>query len=273
MGTRSRTSTISNNVPENVPEKSCDGTELDVLQELLRPIKESLDGIQKLYEAKFAKQSKSITLLETKVQALEEQMIFRDHMSNLQSRKIDDLEQNSRKVNLRIKGIEVDNDSPKKIMDYIIQECNKNELPIDINHFDRCHRVGPVYYKSNKAQQDVLLKLGSWSTRHLLYQNRKKFKFLIFPDLTVKRKGILDFVKDEMEHGDAAIKRVVDFVFCDLNCKLKFKSKSDKFFKFNSIIEFFNLVNRLDQDECLADEWKADEQRSLDGPTINDLYF
>ena len=47
-----------------------------------------------------------------------------------------------------------------------------------------------------------------------------------------------------------AVSRVVDFVFCDRNCKIKFKTKGlkSKFFMISSEAEFLNLVCRLDHD-------------------------
>ena len=249
-------------------------SDLDKLQELLKPMQDSLENIQNFFKAKLERQQFVINNLLTRVQSLEEKMTFREHMSTLQARKIDDLEQTSRKVNLRLKGIEVGaNDSPTSIMNLIIGECRRLELPIVEREFDRCHRVGPVYFKDDKKLQDVLLKLVTWDARNLLYQNRKQLNFNVYPDLTERRKAILDFARKEVDSGDGAVSRIVSFVFVDLNCKLKFKSKSDKFFEFNSENELLNLVLKLDNEAVMTREWKIDEHKGRSFDDIEDLYY
>ena len=67
-------------------------------------------------------------------------------MSNLHDRKLDDHEQISQIVNLRLKGIEViPGDSPERLMDHIKTEVLKLNLDIPDKEFDRCHREGNIY--------------------------------------------------------------------------------------------------------------------------------
>ena len=61
-----------------------------------------------------------------------------------------------------------------------------------------------------------------------------------------------------------SVSDVVDFIFADVNCKLKLKPKTNRFFGFNSYVEFLNLVERLKEDS-LDDEVpemrKSDEKQ------------
>ena len=82
------------------------------LNEILEPIRNSIDNFSKtlndikvLYEAKFLNQQRQINNLLTRVQGLEERLSYQQHISDVNERKIDDLEQVSRKVNLRLKGL------------------------------------------------------------------------------------------------------------------------------------------------------------------------
>ena len=74
--------------------------------------------------------------------------------------------------------------------------------------------------------------------------------------------------------------RVVDFVFCDVNCKMKFKSKENKFYTFSSANEFLNLVERLDNDLCYSEDIKKDinnrsNYQSIfdDEETSNEIFY
>ena len=57
-----------------------------------------------------------------------------------------------------------------------------------------------------------------------------------------------------------SVSDVGDFVFADVNCKLKLKSKTNRFFGFNSYVEFLNLVERLKEDE-VSEMRKSDEKQ------------
>ena len=197
----------------------------------------------------------------------------------MNERKLDDHEQVSRKVNLRIVGMKVEKeDSPEKIMTEIKEQATEIALDIPDNDYDRCHRIGKKYKRDNVLYQDVLLKLGFWRTRDALFQNRKRFNFKVFADLTQRRQDLFEYAKSEVAN-DEVTKRVVKFVFCDKNCKLKIFSQSEGFYPFSSRSEFCNIVGMLDNDETLSDEFIKDEKRGcLDKDDIysdlnSDLYY
>ena len=183
-------------------------------------------------------------------------------------RKIDDEEQYSRKINLLIKGIEVEiKETPATILKKIQVGISSANLVVPEYEFDRCHRIGKKYTKNGKTYQSVLLKLALWRTRNFLYQNRKLLPFKIYADLTRRRKSLLDFAKFKIENGQnlesgdhcEAISRSLNFVFCDLNCRLKVKSKNNRFYSFKSEEEFYGIILKIDADLTFSKEMIEDE--------------
>ena len=83
---------------------------------------------------------------------------------------------------------------------------------------------------------------------------------------------ILVFAQNKIEKtGDMAIERVGDYVFCDQKCKLKLKSKSNKFYTFSSELEFLMIVARMDHELCASIELMEDESNKKE-EELNDLY-
>ena len=137
----------------------------------------ALNNLRNFFDVKLKKQQHEIVILQTRLQNLEQRMIFNEHLSMLNNRKIDDSEQFSRKINLRLSGIKVDsNDSPDHIMKSIQDQAAALNLGIEASAFDRCHRIGGKYYKTGILYQDVLLKLCLWETRNILYKNTVQFQ-------------------------------------------------------------------------------------------------
>ena len=205
---------------------------------------------------------------------MEARLSYNEHATKLYERKLDDFEQVSRKVNLRIRGIKVEkNDSPANIMSTIKDQAEALNLEIPAFEYDRCHRIGHKYDYKGVTHQDVLLKLSFWRTRDLLYRYRKSFTFKISPDLTQRRSALLEFARDQVEI-DAVTKRSVEFVFCDKNCKFAVFSKSKRFYSFSSWLEFLNIVDRLDGELTNSKEFLADEENGLpDREAPSDLYY
>ena len=264
---------------------ACESTVLAELDALLSPLQSNIERVNKslvdlrnLFEEKFTKQQIFINNLLTRITALEATVNtnnhFNTHIANILDRKLDDIEQFSRKINLRLGGIEVGlNDTPLKIMNLIKKEVSDLNLGIPDEEFDRCHRVGRSYIKNGRSYQGVLLKLCFWRTRDMIYQNRKKFSFKVSADLTPRPMDILVFAQDEIEKtGDMAIERVVDYVFCDQNCKLKLKSKSNKFYTFSSELELLMIVARMDHELCASIELMEDESNKKE-EELNDVYY
>ena len=254
-----------------------DLNDLDELNEILAAIKQNildankaLQDIEKLYENFFLMQKRQIENLQTRIVSLEEKISYHDYIIDLHDRKLDDLEQHSRKVNLRLKGVVITRgDSPQNLMDFIMLEIESLDLGIPADEIDRCHRDRKPYQREGKRCQDVLVKFRTWRSRDIMYQNRKKFSFLIVADLTSRRENLLYYVKEQCKTKVVkgvvfptvvAVNRIVDFAFCDKNCKIKFKSKNDKFYTVSSEIEFLNLITQLDHEVIGSDFFNADER-------------
>ena len=107
-------------------------------------ISQLLDAIEIKFEKRFKRQDSIISNLLTRVADLEKYNEFTDHLTKLNARKIDDAEQFSKTVNLRIEGIVVEkNDSPAIVLQRIKDEVNALNLNIPDYAYDKCHRNGP----------------------------------------------------------------------------------------------------------------------------------
>ena len=160
---------------------------------------------------------------------------------------MDDHEQYSRKINLKIDNVEIiKNETPTILFDYIKERVNALGLGIKDCEWDRCHRLGPRYEKNGKTYQKVILRLCNWRSRNVIYKNRKSLPFFVMADLTDSRQKSFEFAKDEILN-EVAAQRTIDYVFIDENCKLKVKTKSKKFFAFSTKKEFLSLVCWLDK--------------------------
>ena len=208
------------------------------LDKCLRPMEESIQNfisdsfvqLKKFFEQKLKCQQAIVTNLQTRLQNVEERVSYNEHATKLHERKLDDLEQVCRKINLRLRGIKVENhDTPENIMITIKEQAKALDLDIPECEYDRCRRIGRKF----KVNGTTLLNLCFWRTRDLLYKNRKHFNFKIFADLTQKRTELLEFARNLVE-DDEVTKRAVEFVFCDQNSKLKVFSKSKLFYSFSS---------------------------------------
>ena len=259
------------------------------LEEILKPfqvnidvLNKTLNEVKRFFQEKFDRQKTIIDNLLTRVEYLETGVKFNRHIALMQDRKMDDQEQFSRKVNLKLVGIEVQrNESPNIILAKIKEEVNGLDLPIRDEEYDRCHRIGRKYTRNGKTCQDILIKFCFWRTRDIFYKHRKSFSFKVLPDLTRGRQQLLEYAKEQVnvckdenaieqenegtdEIQDRAMYRVVDYVFIDINCRLKIKSKFGKFYAFNSEAEFFSVISRIDFEDTASSEHMNDES-SCDG--------
>ena len=254
-------------------------TDISTFHNLLAPLEKnfcelsnSLKEIKAFFDDRLTSQQRLINNLTTRVELLEQRLSYNQHITALHAREIDDLEQVSRMVNVKICGIEVSHqDSPIIIMEKITSEVDKLGIGLNTADFDRCHRVGKKFKRNGSTHQDVMLKLCSWRARDLLFRNRKKLPFFVKADLTTRRGKILESAKEELEKSQGnlddgenagAISRTVQYIFIDENCKLKLKSTSGKYFMFNSMDEFFSIVLRLYFEDNATIEHVADGENN-----------
>ena len=244
----------------------------DELREVLTDLREKGERISTL-ETKVDELTKSVesrdaTVLELqkRLSILEDRSVDNarrnselEHISHLRGRKVDDQEQVSRKVNLRIKGIPIKEDeTTTSLLDIVKAECERVGVGVVSGDFDHCHRNGKVLKDGN---QSILLKMRSWAARNQIYQNRKEFNFKTSHDLTARRQQL--FTKaNELLESDETFKKVVEYPLADKNCKLKLKAKNGRYFHFNSEHELLSLVQKLLDERNLPSNVVEDEKNS-----------
>jgi len=120
--------------------------------------------------------------------------------------KLDDLEQYSRKDNIRIVGI-ADNrtpdnyeNTPKKVVSFFNEALQLNLTQYDINN---AHRLGPK--GKGKFSSDIIVKLSSNIVKQDIMRNRKKLKHLdhriyINEDLTQLRASLYKKAREQVKH-------------------------------------------------------------------------
>ena len=220
---------------------------MQTFKEKIGWLEQALETNKSFIDQQIAKHSSEIKNLQTRISYLVNQSIFTDHLIQLHQRKLDDQEQYSRKPNLILDNIEVDeNESPDRIMKTLMTKVNGLNLDIKEWEFDRCHRIGSKFTKKDgKTYQKVILRMCSWRCQNEIYKNRKRLPFFITADLTNLRQNAFDNAKDEVQNNPSA-QRVVDFIFIDENCKMKIRTKQKKYYGFSTFGEFMSLVNWLD---------------------------
>lgn len=153
----------------------------------------SESSINQIANLLFAKIS---TLYEEKLKTLDYKVQTLEKENAILCTKIDDLEQYSRRKNLRIYGVpeEKGEDTTKKVLDIC-----KNVLKLDtsVHDIDRCHRIRTKSPKKENSKKPpaILVKFVRYNTRRLVFNNKKMLKgnkfYFIKEDLTKTRLEIL----------------------------------------------------------------------------------
>ena len=109
------------------------------------------------------------------------------------------------------------------------------EVPEDI--IDRAHRIGRVYEgkESGEKRQDVIVRFLNFRYRTVVYKKRKNLKGGVRArlDLTKRRYSLLKKAIEFVDGDDA-----INFVFADVNCRLKARLK-------NGTEQFFESLDEL----------------------------
>ena len=149
-----------------------------------------------------------------------------------QDEQVEELEQYGRRLCLRIDGIPITEgeyvlDKVKKEWEKVTDVDKKINIPDAV--IDRAHRIGPEYFDrdTNEASQSVIIRFTTHRHCTMLYNLRKEMDLKIKFDLTKKRYELLRKARDIVK-----LHASVDYVYADLNCRLKvkFKNKTQKFF-------------------------------------------
>ena len=189
-----------------------------------------------------AEQNHEIQILRSKVCDNEHTIRYFQHLQRLGARKMENLKQYTRRQNIRVSGIRVEqNESPVHLMSIIQKKCREMGLKLQVSDFDRAHRIGKRSYKNNVLTQQIIVRMTSWKARNSIYEARKKSNLKWFADLTKERDATLNFARDQ-----AKSMRFIDFVFCDRNCTLMVRSTAGKFYAFSNNIEFMSLASLIE---------------------------
>ena len=265
------TTVTSNEMDDQTGIDVLNKTELDII---LKPIEVSINTINNTLLNIRNMFNKKIESLQSRLAVVEARCAMNENFLYSHTRKIDDNEQYSRKQNLKLIGIELQKkESPRDLMEKIQKQVGDLEIDVDKNDYDRCHRNGNTYQYNGKTCKDVLLRLRSWDARDKIYRKRKELPFKVAPDLTVRREKLLKYAKDECDINPHS-KELVEFVFCDGNCKMKVFTKEKQFFAFNSEQEYLNIINRLHLKATASEAFIEDEKNGRpDASCPSDLFY
>ena len=205
-----------------------------IVEQITKEVKEFISGQNET----IIKLESEVAMLQTHVSALKQSNC------NVLER-VDDNEQYSRRVCLRIEGIETSVDeTSEEILDKVCGIIN-NADNCDIPKWaiDRAHRIGKkmINESNNKELQSIIVKFVTFNHRTMLYKARKSIKGVkIRLDLAKKRYKLLrdaaEFV-DKMEN--------IKFVFADINCRLQVHPSVGKNRSFSSLQELSEIVTDI----------------------------
>ena len=144
----------------------------------------------------------------------------------------DDLEQHGRCLCVRLENIPVEKDEKADKVFSKAENILKESYPnLSGDCTDRAHRIGRDYkcHKTNKACHSVIVRFTSFKHRTSIYRNGNILKDVrVKLDLKKKRYSILMSARSIVDG-----KQDVNYVFADINCRLKvvFKDRTSEFFK------------------------------------------
>ena len=148
-------------------------------------------------------------------------------------KKVDELEQYGRRVCLRIEGVEHKvSEKSEEFLEKVINIVNESEAEVPESVLERAHHIGPTYTDNDTGNkmQSIIVRFITFRHRPLFYKNRKNIK----SGARIR----LNLTKDRYNLLVSARKRVnncpeVNYVYADINCRLKVKlaDESHKFFE------------------------------------------
>ena len=252
-----------------MPPKKNEEKFTEMLDEALQPIKEAMEnlitkemmtklisGIEDKLVKKMIEQGREIDKLKLSNSQLEGRVAILEHLVKVQEAKYDDIEQYGRRLCLRVNDVPLTKDeTSKEVEDKLKEEFINMGLNLPKNAIDRAHRIGRKYQvqaqqesdDGNEAgvttKQQVIIRFTSWRFRTEVYKKRKnskKFKFKM--DLTKRRFMLL-------KNAIQATKDIegVDYIFCDINCRLNIKFVDGRVRAFNSESEMASLISASDE--------------------------
>ena len=198
------------------------------------------DALQKVVAKKnddIVKLQSDVEMLQQHVKSLKEQ---NEILGNKCREGHDDIlkiceenEQYSRRLCLR--GIPtVENEKSEDVLEKVREIISENQVDIPDTGLDRAHRVGPVI----DDKQCVIVRFSTFRHRTLFFRKRKDFcDMKVRLDLTKRRYKLLRAAQEMVESNEN-----IDFVFADINCRLKVRFKGGKFKPIESLKDLELLI-------------------------------
>ena len=220
----------------------------------------SLEEQLKQQQLLIDKLTSGVNALESQVHLLEGKIATQEMVSNLLEQKTDDLEAYSRRPCTILSGIQ----NPKKelwenIKTSVLENVQKTGLPLEERETnnDKLHRDGRFDHETQT--QPIIVKFRTHSFKEKIYHQRKKLAkgIKISPSLTKRRSDILQqvqhIIKEESSDDSPNEEGIVKFAFADVHGTLKIvltKSyKNRHVFAFESVLEYFQIINKVSTKE------------------------
>ena len=196
------------------------------LETQLGSLEKKLNELINSNQAKIAKLNEELTKLKNNL-ALKDKTITGLEDDNYRlSQEVDDLEQYTRRTNVRIYGVA---EQPEENTDNLAVDFFKSELNVDVasNDISRSHRVGK---KSGAKPRPIIVRFTKHNTKVAAMSRRRVLKehkhpFNLQEDLTINRREILKYLNKDIEEGIVSKVWTVDGV-------TRFRSSGD-----SSVIE------------------------------------
>lgn len=210
-------------------------------------VKEIKASIIEEFKKILHQETKKIEVLESTVKMLQQQITVLKEKSEVNHQRCqtdhEELEQYGRRLCLRIDGVPCQqNETSDDVLEKVVGIISDAKCDIPGNVLDRAHRIGPFYKdkKSGKDMRSIIVRFSTFRHRSLLYKSRRNLKNNISLKLDLTRfryKTLVDSIKLVSNHES------VNYVFADINCRLKivFKDGTSNFF--NNLDELKKMLN------------------------------
>ena len=198
-------------------------------------------------------------LLKARVLVLEDQVAIATNTSEKLRVEVDRLDQYHRRSNIVLKNVAVpkkqSQDEDEKFVERLFtKELKLNDAYADV---DKLHRLGPIRNNNGKKTQDIIVRFRSHAMRYKVFDQRKKSKTKIRPNLTKRRGEMLYRASKLVENVDA-----VHFVFAnehgDLVLRLNEKVEDKQYFDFKTMEDLKETLRGLEID--FVDGIDADDE-------------
>ena len=229
------------------PKKATVEEVVELLDEKLATLK--TDIVNEIKESVFETFHELLNEKDQQIIRLESQVaMLQMHVANLKQThdtKIDELEQYGRRLCLRIDGVpHKEVETSGEVLKVVKEKIKEAKVDIPDVVIDRAHRIGAPYVDdtSKIKHQSIIVRFTTFRHRTMLYLRRKKLSgnVKIKLDLTKSKYNLLKYARDRVKNLEN-----VDFVYADINCRLKVKMKDKSEYFFNSSDELIDLVDPI----------------------------